>query len=225
MWWTIRQSKKKMIPLRDSHPTGKFPFWVITIIAANVYVFYLELTSLNPDAFVAQFALIPSLVDFSIPQTLISFITSQFLHGGFIHIISNMLFLWIFGDNVEERLGFLLFPIFYLASGAAGGLAQYFLIPDSTIPMLGASGAIAGVLGAYLALFPRHTVKTLVPVFGFLTVMDIPASVMLLYWFITQLFSGAASITLATAGLGGIAFFAHAGGFAFGWIIGGLFKE
>lgn len=206
-----------MIPLRDSEPARIFPFWVIAIIALNIYVFYLELTSLNPDAFIAAFALIPRLVDFSIPETLMPFITSQFLHGGFIHIISNMLFLWIFGDNVEEKLGFLVFPIFYLAGGVAGGLVQYFFMPDSQVSMLGASGAIAGVLGAYFAWFGHHSVKTLVPIFGFFTVIDVPASVMLFYWFITQLFSGAASIGVQ-ADIGGVAFFAHAGGFTFGWI-------
>lgn len=214
-----------MIPLRDSHPANIFPFWVITIIALNIYVFFLELTAANPDLFIAQYALISNLVDLADSQTWIPFITSQFLHGGFVHIISNMLFLWIFGDNVEGRLGFLLFPIFYLAAGAAGGAAQYILDPNSTIPMLGASGAIAGVLGAYFALFGHHKIKTLVPVFGFLTVVDIPASVMLFYWFITQLFSGVASIPLAAEGLGGIAFFAHAGGFVFGWVVGRSFKR
>lgn len=208
-----------MIPLRDSHPTGKFPFWVLAIIALNSYVFYLELTAPDADLFITQFALIPSLVDFSLPETLTPFITSQFLHGGFIHIISNMLFLWIFGDNVEERIGFLLFPFFYLTAGVMAGLAQYFFIPSADIPMLGASGAVAGVLGAYFAWFGHHSVKTLVPVFGFFSVIDIPASVMLFYWFITQLFAGAASITLATSGMGGIAFFAHLGGFAFGWLM------
>lgn len=208
-----------MIPLRDSHPAGKFPFWILAIIALNVYVFYLELTAFDPDIFIAQYALIPSLVDFSQWSSLTPFITSQFLHGGFIHIISNMLFLWIFGDNVEEKIGFLLFPFFYLTAGVVAGLAQYLFIPNADIPMLGASGAVAGVLGAYFAWFGHHTVKTLVPVFGFFTVMEIPASVMLFYWFITQLFAGAATITLATEGLGGVAFFAHVGGFAFGWIV------
>lgn len=214
-----------MIPLRDSHPSNIFPFWVIGIIAVNIYVFFLEITTPNPDSFISQYALIPNLLDFSNSQTLWPLITSQFLHGGFIHIISNMLFLWIFGDNVEGAVGFFLFPIFYLASGVAGSLAQYIFMPDSSIPMIGASGAIAGVLGAYFALFPYHNIKTLVPFFGFLTVVDIPASVMLIYWFITQLFSGAASITLATSDIGGIAFFAHAGGFAFGWLVGWSFKK
>lgn len=214
-----------MIPLRDSHPSRIFPFWVISIIAINIYVFFLQITAPNPEAFITQYALIPSLVDLANPQTWIPFITSQFLHGGFIHIISNMLFLWIFGDNVEGRFGFIFFPIFYLLGGSVGGLAQYILMPDSTIPMLGASGAIAAVLGAYFVLFGHHTIKTLVPVFGFLTVINIPASVMLFYWFITQLFSGVASIPLAAEGLGGIAFFAHAGGFAFGWVAGRMVKS
>ncbi len=212
-----------MIPLKDSERSNIFPFWVIAIIAVNVYVFFLEITIPNPDVFISQYALIPSLVNLADPATWTSFITSQFLHGGFIHIISNMLFLWVFGDNVEGRLGFLFFPIFYLAAGVAGGLSQFVFASDSHIPMLGASGAIAGVLGAYFTLFGKHTVKTLVPVFGFLSVINIPASFMLFYWFITQLFSGTASVT--TADSGGVAFFAHAGGFIFGWIVGNFFKD
>lgn len=214
-----------MIPLRDSHPAGIFPFWVITIIAINIYIFYLELSAINPEAFISQFALIPRLVDFSSVESLLPFITSQFLHGGFIHIISNMLFLWIFGDNVEARVGFIFFPIFYLMAGAVGAFSQYIFMPDSTIPMLGASGAIAGVLGAYFALFPHHQVKTLVPIFGFFTIMDVPASIMLIYWFFTQIFAGVATLSLATSDIGGVAFLAHAGGFAFGWVVGQAFKK
>lgn len=212
-----------MIPLKDSHPSNIFPFWVLTIIGINIYVFFLEITSPNPDLFITQYALIPNLVDLSNYQTWIPFITSQFLHGGFVHIISNMLFLWIFGDNVEGRIGFFLFPIFYLLGGAIGGVAQFILMPESSIPMLGASGAVAAVLGAYFSFFGHHKIKTLVPVFGFVTVMDIPASVMLFYWFITQLFSGVASISLTTQDAGGVAFFAHLGGFAFGWFTSKFF--
>lgn len=214
-----------MIPLRDSHPAGRFPFWVVLIIAINIYVFFLELTSLNPDVFINQYALIPSLVDPLNPISWLPFITSQFLHGGFVHIISNMLFLWVFGDNVEDKVGFLLFPFFYLAAGAVGGLSQYILNPTINIPMLGASGAIAGVLGFYFTRFGHHTVKTLIPIFGFFTVVNVPASIMLFYWFFTQLFAGAASISLVTAETGGVAFFAHIGGFAFGWIVGKLFPK
>lgn len=210
-----------MLPLRDSHPTGKFPFWVAAVIAVNAFVFFLELTASDPDAFITQFALIPALVDFSKPATLLPFVTSQFLHAGFIHILSNMWFLWIFGDNVEERLGFLLFPIFYISAGVIGGFLQYIFISGADIPMLGASGAIAGILGAYLALFPRHTIKTLVPVFGWVTVADIPASFMLFYWFFIQLFAGVGSLIAAPAG--GVAWFAHVGGFVIGWVVGRLF--
>lgn len=205
-----------MLPLSDSHPAGKFPFWVIIIIALNIYAFFLQLTSANSDAFVMQFALIPSLVNFSDLSTLIPFITSQFLHGGFLHIGSNMLFLWVFGDNVEAKFGNFFFPIFYLLSGVVGGLAQYLYIPDSNIPMLGASGAVAGVLGAYFVYFPHHSIKTLVPFLGFLTVINVPASFMLFYWIITQFFSGAFSVT-QTADVGGVAYFAHIGGFITGW--------
>ena len=208
-----------MIPLRDSHPTGRFPFWVLVIITLNIVAFYLEITSLDPEAFIMQFALIPSLVDLNNLESLKPFITSQFLHAGFIHIGSNMLFLWVFGDNVEERLGFLFFPFFYLAAGVVAGLAQFILMPDSNIPMLGASGAVAGVLGAYFALFPHHSVKTLIPVFGFPAVVEISASVMLIYWFFTQLFAGAASLAIDTSSTGGVAFFAHIGGFVTGWVV------
>jgi membrane associated rhomboid family serine protease len=214
-----------MIPLRDSHPAGRFPFWVLVIIAINIWVFYLELISPNLDAFIAQYALIPALVSFGNLDTLAPFITSQFLHGGFLHIISNMLFLWIFGDNVEAKFGRLLFPFFYLSAGAVGAFAQYIFAPDSTIPMLGASGAVAGVLGAYFASFPNHSVKTLIPVFGFPAIVDIPATIMLGYWFITQIFSGFASIAVTTADSGGVAFFAHIGGFVFGWLLGRSFPR
>ncbi|KKR80978.1 MAG: Peptidase S54 family protein [Candidatus Daviesbacteria bacterium GW2011_GWA1_41_61] len=209
-----------MFPIGDSGPAGKFPFWVVVLILLNIYVFYLELTSPSPDAFITQFALIPALVDPLDISSLIPFVTSMFLHGGFLHIISNMWFLWIFGDNVEYKLGFLFFPVFYLLSGLAGGALQYIFVSDSIVPTLGASGAIAGVLGAYLALFPGNKVKTLVFLFLFITVIEIPSSLMLFYWLILQLFSGAAAISVATSDMGGIAYFAHVGGFVFGWFVG-----
>lgn len=207
-----------MIPLSDSHPAGKFPFWTILIIAVNVYIFFLEITAPDFEAFVSQYALIPANINFGDFSTLMPFITSQFLHGDFLHIISNMLFLWVFGDNVEARLGNIFFPIFYLASGIAAALAQYIFMPGSEIPMIGASGAVAGVLGAYFAWFPNHTVKTLVPVMGSLTVTNIAASFMLFYWFIIQVISSVFSIG-ASSNVGGVAFMAHIGGFAFGWLV------
>lgn len=213
-----------MLPLRDSHPAGIFPFWVITIIVLNIFVFYLQLTSTNPDGFVYTYGLVPRLVDLSNYNSLIPFITSQFLHGGFLHIISNMLFLWVFGDNVEARFGAFFFPVFYIAAGIAAGALQYILMPTANIPMIGASGAVAGILGAYLAYFPHHTIKTLVPFFGFISIINVPASFMLFYWFFTQLFSGVASIGLQTADTGGVAFFAHVGGFTFGWVTAKILK-
>lgn len=205
-----------MIPLQDSYPLSRFPFWVVTIILLNIYVFYIELTSFNPDVFISQYALILEQVDLANLDTLSPFLSNQFLHAGFIHIISNMLFLWVFGNNVEAALGFLLFPIFYLASGTAAGLTQYLLTPETSVPILGASGSVAGVLGAYFALFPKNRIKTLVFIFLFVTIIDVPAYFLLIYWFITQFFSGIASIS-SGPGDGGIAFLPHIGGFLFGW--------
>lgn len=214
-----------MIPLRDSHPAHIFPFWTIGIIALNIYAFFLQITAPDFEAFVFQYALVPRLIDFSDFATLTPFITSQFLHGNLLHIGSNMLFVWVFGDNVEERFGFLFFPVFYLFSGVAAAFAQYILGPDSAIPMLGASGAVAGVLGAYFAMFPHHTIKTLVPAFGLVSVVDIPASVMLVYWFIAQVFSGVTTLGLGTLEHGGVAYFAHIGGFVVGWTFGQMRKS
>lgn len=212
-----------MIPLRDSKPARVFPFWVLVIITLNAWVFFLEFMSLNLDAFIAQWALIPARVNLDDFTTLAPFVTSQFLHAGLLHILSNMWFLWIFGDNVEEHFGKFFFPVIYLLSGVVGGLAQYSLSPNSMIPMLGASGAVAGILGAYMVLFSQHKIKTIVPVFGFMSVMDIPAGFMLFYWFFTQLFSGVGSLALPAAG--GVAFFAHVGGFATGWAIAKISRK
>lgn len=212
-----------MLPLQDTKSTGgSFPFWVVVIVALNLYVFYLEFTARNIDVFISRFALIPALVDFSNPSTLLPFITNQFLHGGFIHILSNMWFLWVFGDNIEDRFGLFFFPIFYLAAGFLGNFLQYLLDPTINIPILGASGAIAGVLGAYYALFPHNKVKTLIFIFLFVTIVEIPASLMLFYWFVIQLFSGAVAISQFTQEGSGVAYFAHIGGFALGWIVGKL---
>ena len=204
-----------MIPLKDSHVSGKFPFWTIGIIVLNVYIFYLELTALNPQAFILNYSLIPADVNSNIAG-LFPFITSQFLHAGFIHIISNMIFLWVFGNNVESAFGFWYFPLFYIMGGITAGLTQYFSTPDAIVPMLGASGAVAAVLGAYFALFPNNKIKTLVFIFIFVTFIDIPAWILLFYWFITQLFSGVAALSMNQTG--GIAFLPHAGGFLFGWL-------
>lgn len=211
-----------MLPLADTVYLKRFPSWVITIIFANLFVFYLEATSSNLDIFIIQFSLIPSLINFGNLSTLFPFISSQFLHGGFLHFISNMLFLWVFGRNVEARLGFALFPVFYIASGIVAGLAQYLINPFSSIPVLGASGAIAGILGAYFAFFPNHRIKTLVFIFLFVTMIEIPAWIMLFYWFATQIINTAEGISLLS-NQGGIAYIAHISGFLAGWTSSKIF--
>lgn len=212
-----------MFPLRDSHPSYKFPLITLAIIGINIFVFFLELTALNPDVFIYKYALVPQEVNWSNYLTLYPFITSQFLHAGFIHIISNMWFLKIFGDNVEEKFKSIPFLFIYLLSGIVGGLAQYIFMPTSDVPMLGASGAVAGVLGAYLVFFPNHRVETLIPIGIFMRVVELPASLMLIYWFVIQLFSGVGSI--AVAQVGGVAWWAHVGGFVTGWIIAWLSRR
>jgi len=179
----------------------------------------------NPEAFTYSYALVPSSVRFTDYTTLIQFVTSIFLHGGWLHIISNMWFLWIFGDNVEGSLGHFWYLILYLASGVIGGLAQYLFMPDSNIPMLGASGAVAGALGAYFLLFPHHKIKTLLPILGFITFTNVSAYIMLGYWFVLQVFSGAMSIPGSRIDEGGVAFWAHVGGFVAGLIIGKIFAR
>lgn len=206
-----------MLPLKDDHNFRKFPFWTVVIILINAYVFYLELTSPSPDAFILQYSLTPDKVNISSFSSLAPFITSQFLHAGFLHIISNMLFFWIFGDNIEAVFGAVFFPVFYILAGVIAGLTQFLVDPGASIPMLGASGAVAGVLGAYMALFPNNKIKTLVFIFIFITIIDVPAWILLFYWFVTQLFNGVATISL-NPNVGGIAFLPHVGGFLFGWL-------
>ncbi|MBI2622389.1 rhomboid family intramembrane serine protease, partial [Candidatus Microgenomates bacterium] len=138
-----------MFPLSDANPSRKFPLFNIIIIVITSLVFFLQLSSADQEVFIFQYALVPAQVDLADFATLIPFVTAIFLHGGFLHIISNMWFLWIFGDNIEGHFGWLTFVILYFASGIIGNVAQYILMPDSPIPMLGASGAVAGILGAY----------------------------------------------------------------------------
>jgi membrane associated rhomboid family serine protease len=211
-----------MFPLRDSHPTYKTPFVTFFLIVVNVIVFLLELGLMNSDFIIENYALIPAKVDLGNFVTWAPFITSQFLHAGFLHIISNMWFLKIFGDNVEERFGHILFIFIYLFCGAVGGFLQYIFLPNSEIPMLGASGAVAGVLGAYLVFFPHHKVKTLIPLGFFWTTANISAYFMLVYWFAIQLFSGVGSVV--DTQMGGVAFWAHVGGFAAGYIAAKAFQ-
>ncbi|MBI2327466.1 rhomboid family intramembrane serine protease [Candidatus Curtissbacteria bacterium] len=212
-----------MFPIRDSHSSGKFPIINLALIVANLYVFYYQLITPDIDLFIATYALIPQNINFLNFETLRPFVTSMFLHAGFLHILSNMWFLWIFGDNVEAAVGHVKYLFFYIFCGVSASFVQYLFISGSTLPMVGASGAIAAVLGAYLKFFPRHSIDTLIPVFGFPAVVAIPASFMLVYWFITQAFSGVATILVASASVGGVAYVAHAGGFATGFIFAKYF--
>ncbi len=213
-----------MFPISDSIPARRFPFLNLTIILATVYIFYLQLTAPSQDAFILQYALIPSQINFNDFSTLLPFVSAIFLHGGFLHILSNMWFLWVFGDNIEGHFGFILFFILYFLSGIVGNVTQYFLMPASQIPMLGASGAVAGVLGAYFILFPHSRIKTLVPIAFILTTVNIPAAFMLGYWFVLQILSGAASLPFMND-QGGIAFWAHVGGFVTGVIMANVFRR
>lgn len=211
-----------MFPLRDRPSSGKFPLVNLGIIIFTAYIFLQEISTPNPDAFIAQWALIPSQINFFNLTSLVPFLTNVFLHAGWLHIISNLWFLWIFGDNVEAKLGSLTYLIFYLIAGIVASLVQYFVDPASPIPALGASGAIAGVLGAYMVFFPDNKIDTLVPIFLFPVIILIPAGFMLIYWFITQLFSGVATVSTT---LGGIAWWAYIGGFSFGYLVGKLSKD
>ena len=217
-------ARRTMFPISDTHTDKrKFPLINITVIAATIFIFILQMLALDETALVRSYALVPSLVDFGNLPTLVPFVTAIFLHGGFLHIISNMWFLWVFGDNVESRLG-ILFPFLYFLSGIVGNFFQYILMPSSDIPMLGASGAVAGVLGAYFILFPHAKIKTLVPFFGFFTFLSVPASFMLGYWFVLQVLSGAVSLPFSGE-TGGIAFWAHVGGFVTGVVFAKLFRS
>lgn len=211
-----------MLPIRDHTPSTRFPFVTIGLILANVAAFWAEMSATDLDAFIRTWALVPADVTLSNPMSLIPFVSSQFLHAGFAHIGFNMWYLWIFGDNVEGRLGHIPYLLFYLLAGIAAAASQFFFSIGSTIPMLGASGAVAGVLGAYWALFPHHRVDTILP--GLYGSATLPAGVVLLSWFVLQLFSGTASFLENTgAEGGGTAWWAHIGGFVFGWVIAKMF--
>jgi membrane associated rhomboid family serine protease len=224
-----------MLPLKDDVPSQSTPFVTVGLIVANVLVFFYQASlqlSGDPGAlraaqdFIFEFGAIPcritgECVQADHPQAMVTVLTSMFVHGGLFHVGGNMLYLWIFGDNVEDTLGHLRFLGFYLASGVAAALAQTAANPSSTIPMVGASGAVSGVLGAYLLLFPYASIWTLV-VFGFfIRFVQLPAILVLGFWIVVQLFSG--YITWGNAvgpgAGGGVAWFAHIGGFLAGMVL------
>lgn len=222
-----------MIPLRDTVRTYAFPVVNICLIGINTLVFIYEI-SISPTALERLFAdyglvsarlhLDDPLEILAGPTILATFITYLFLHGGWLHYLSNIWTLYIFGDNVEDRMGPARYLFFYLLIGVLSGLLQALINPQSNVPMIGASGAIAGVLGAYFMLYPRARVFTLIIVFIFPWFVYIPALVYLGVWFVLQLFSGIAALNLpSAANTGGVAWWAHIGGFLFGIILYRLF--
>src|SRR5437763_8975755 len=199
-----------MIPLRDIIPSRTVPYITITIIALNALAWLFEV-SLSPEVleqFLRIYGVVPA--DFTAP----TLITSMFLHGSWMHVIGNMWYLWIFGDNVEDRLGHGRFIVFYLMCGIAAALGQVAMDPLSTLPTIGASGAIAGVMGAYFVLYPQSRVLTLIPIFFYIEIIELPAIFLLGFWFLLQLFSVGA--VTATSNSGGVAFAAHVAGFVVG---------
>lgn len=220
-----------MFPIRDTLRSKHFPIVNWLLIIANVLVFLYEvsLPSQALNRFIYQFAIIPEnfpvrdpLAVLANPLLLLPLFTHMFLHGGWFHVLTNMWTLVIFGDNVEDRMGPLKYLAFYLLSGLAAGVAQVLVDPTGTVPALGASGAIAGVLGAYFLLYPGHKVLTLVPLIIVPWLIEIPAWIYLGFWFVSQLFSGLLSLPHGGVA-GGVAWWAHIGGFAFGALFFRLF--
>jgi membrane associated rhomboid family serine protease len=214
-----------MIPIRDTILARRTAWVVRMLLVANVAAFALELQQ-GPaiEAAIYRFGVVPShwLVSapgdvLSWPQLFLTLITSQFLHGGFLHLASNVLYLWIFGDNVEDRLGRARFLLLYVGSGVIAAVTQILVTPNSSIPMVGASGAIAGVLGAYLLLFPSARIVTLIPIGFFMETVELPAFLFLGFWFLLQWIEGVTTIG-QVADVGGIAFWAHIGGFISGMV-------
>lgn len=203
-----------MLPIRDHNPSRRLPFVTWALIAVNVVIYLQSLQyEASPralQAFYIDYALIPRLVTEG--YGLSGFFTSMFLHGGLLHLAGNMLFLFIFGDNIEDQMGHLGYALFYVACGLAAGGAQYVAEPLSPVPMVGASGAIAGVMGAYLLMFPRARVDILIILIVLNRILPLPAWLMLALWFAMQLFGGLST----PADAGGVAYWAHAGGFAAG---------
>lgn len=219
-----------MIPLKDINPSKKTPVITILIILSCFLVFFYELflPPLLREVFINMFAVIPFEINHGVdlppPDPLTPYgnlVSYQYLHGGWLHIIGNMLFLWVFGDNVEEKLGRLNYLFFYTLCGVVAALVQAFVYPDSKIPLIGASGAISGVLGAYAVMFPRAQIITLIFIFFFVDIIVVPAVIWIAVWFAIQFISAVISVNHLS--MGGVAWFAHLGGFVCGVILSKLF--
>lgn len=214
-----------MIPLRDNIPSRRFPIVTLAVIVVNLLVFFQEL---KLGSHLSQFLLVWGIVParftdaaqfFQLGEKILPLFGSMFLHGGWLHLIGNMWVLWVFGDNVEDRLGHFKYFGFYLLSGIAAAVLHICTNPHSAVPTIGASGAIAGVMGAYFRFFPRARVETLIPPFFFGPFFELPAVIFLGFWFLLQFYNGALSLSPGGQGFGGVAWWAHVGGFAFGVLI------
>lgn len=206
-----------MLPIKDLNPTKRFPFFNIALIVANVVVYFVFQASLAPQAayeLALDWAVVPTLIvrDFN-GEAVLDILRAMFMHGSIAHLAGNMLYLWIFGDNLEDRLGIPLYLAFYITAGVVATFAQINIDPNSQIPMLGASGAIAGVLGGYLVMFPQVRVRGLIFLGRFARLADVSAIWVLGFWFLLQVFEGLTSVG------GGVAFFAHIGGFIAGVVM------
>jgi len=212
-----------MIPIRDEIKTHRTPIITYMLIALNVFVFILQwMAGSNQEALIYEYALIPANLTTSLNLDNVSDIfSSMFIHAGFLHLAGNMLYLWIFGDNVEDALGRFKYLFFYLVGGVVAALTHVLFNPNSQIPTVGASGAIGAVLGAYLILYPQSRVLTFIPIGFFMRLQLVPAAIVLGLWFILQLFNGVAS--LGGSDVAGTAFWAHIGGFVAGMLMAKLF--
>jgi len=221
-----------MFPLRDNIPAKYFPLVNVSLILVNIGCFIYEI-SLGPgmDRFVLDYGFVPARytweqsANFLDLSRFVAPLTSMFLHGGWLHVISNMWMLWIFGDNVEDRMGHQRYLGFYLACGLVAVGAQYFSNPQAQMPMVGASGAISGVLGAYFFLYPRARILTLIPIFIFFYTMEIPAYFFLGFWFFMQFIQGTAQFSAHPLNDGGVAWWAHIGGFGAGTALVWFFRR
>jgi membrane associated rhomboid family serine protease len=219
-----------VIPLRDANPTRRTPVATVGLIVACLVVFAYQIWLLagggpdELDAFILAWGVIPARIDAAwaageiVSPATATLVTSQFLHGGWLHILGNLLFLWIFGNNIEDRFGRAPFLVFYLAGGVVAGLCQVVIDPTSEVPVVGASGAIAATLGAYLVLFPGARITSLVFLGFFYQLIDVPAVIVLVFWFVLQVIDAITSIGVTDV-TGGVAVFAHVGGFVFGVLV------
>jgi len=208
-----------MFPIGDDNSARRsIPVVTYALVAINVVVFLLELNRGN--AFIQEWAFIPARFSADPAGNIVTVFSAMFMHGGWLHLGGNMLYLWIFGDNVEDRFGHVKYLTFYLLAGIAATFAQYFVLPESNVPNVGASGAIAGVLGAYILMFPHARVNVL---FG-RSVVAMPAIIVLGFWIVLQLVSGVGSIAYTDADVGGVAYMAHVGGFVAGFLMAFLFR-